>query len=108
MPLHRVASSRLHNAIRAVFRSSSDTTVNQPPVVRVPPAMGRARVPLACMPRVSEVDGPTTVLPRPGSPAMNGGRGYTSRVFDVPRQRNSSTVTAPFAPLSAARTGQEN
>lgn len=41
------------------------------------PVIGRAPVPLANMPRLSELDGPTVPLPHPAHGGMNG-PGYTS------------------------------
>jgi len=53
----------LQNAIRQYVASAA-------------PAVGRAAVPLANMPRLGEVDGDTTWIPRAGSPGVNTGSGY--------------------------------
>jgi hypothetical protein len=74
MFLPNLLSSMLQYATRRMAAPHVNPVL--PANVRVLPVMGRARVPLANMPRVGEIDGDTMWMPRPGDPGVNGGPGY--------------------------------
>lgn len=65
------------------------------PAVRAMPAMGRARVPLANMPRVWEVDEPTKVLIWPGDPGVNDGARYVRPEGVIGRHRSPDLNQMP-------------
>lgn len=83
--------SILHNAKVAHVAAAAEPPNN----VRALPAMGRARVPLANMPRVWEVDEPTKVLVWPGTPGVNDGARYVRPEGVIGRHRSPDKNQMP-------------
>lgn len=81
---------RLTRIMQNAIRRSASPKSGPADTTRVAPAMGRARVPLTCMLRVRDIDGPTVPLPRPGDAGVNRGPGYAGKFMTADRNRNSS------------------
>lgn len=86
----------MFSRLRSILHNAKVTRIAEPPSnVRALPAMGRARVPLANMPRVWEVDEPTKVLVWPGDPGVNDGARYVRPEGAIGRHRSPDLNQMP-------------